>query len=48
MLSKGMMGWGAIVVAVLMALTQLMSWPGYLHYIWAILVLVWGFLAMAK
>lgn len=46
MLSNGMMSGGAILVAILMVLTQLMSWPGYLHYIWAALVLIWGLMAL--
>ena len=46
MLSKGVMSWSAVVVAVLIALTQFMEWPGMLNYLWALLVLVWGFMAM--
>jgi len=41
-MDKKMMGGGAILVAVLMALTEYMSWPGYLNYIWAIAVAAWG------
>ena len=46
MLSKGMMGWGAVLVGVLIALTQYMSWSGSLNYLWAVLVLLWGLAAL--
>ena len=46
MLSKTQMGWGAIVVGVLIALTQLFGWSGNLHYLWAVLVLIWGIVAL--
>lgn len=45
MLSKSVMGWGAVIVAILMALTQALSWTGSLNYLWAALVLIWGFLS---
>jgi len=45
MLSKGMMAWGAIIVGVLIALTEFMTWSGSLNYLWAVLVLVWGLMA---
>lgn len=48
MISKGVLSWGAIVVGVLIALTEFMTWPSSLNYLWAVLVLVWGFLAMSK
>ena len=41
-MSKQMMGWGAIVVGVLIVLTELMGWRGDLNYLWAVLVLIWG------
>ena len=41
-MSKQMMGWGAVIVSVLMASTQYFGFPGNLNYLWAILVLVWG------
>lgn len=44
-MSKVMMGGGAILVAIAMALTQYLGLPGYLHYVWAGLVLIWGFTA---
>ena len=46
MLSKGIMGWAAVVAGVLIALTEFMEWQGYLHYIWAVLVLIWGIVAL--
>lgn len=46
MLSKSQMGWGAVVVGVLVALTEFMAWPGNLNYLWAVLVLVWGYLSL--
>ncbi len=45
MFSKGVMGGGAIIVAILIALTTYMSWPDYLHYIWAVIVLLWGIMS---
>ena len=41
-MSKNMMGSGAIFVAVVMTATQYFGLPGYLNYMWAALVLVWG------
>ena len=41
-----MMGYGAVLVGVLIALTEFMSWPGYLNYVWAVLVLAWGAMAL--
>lgn len=45
-MSKKMMGGGAIFIAMVIALTQYLGLPGYLHYIWAVLVLVWGLKAL--
>ncbi len=45
MMSKGLMGGGAIVLAILIALTQATGLTDSLQYIWAILVLVWGFMS---
>lgn len=42
MLSKSMMGWGAVIVGVLMAATEYLAWSGSLNYLWAVLVLLWG------
>ena len=41
-MSKQIMGGGAIFVAFVMMATQYFGLPGYLNYIWAVLVLVWG------
>ena len=41
-MSKQMMGWGAVIVGILMASTQYFALPGNLNYVWAVLVLVWG------
>ena len=42
MLSKPVLGWGAILVGILIALTEFLTWTGNLNYLWAVLVLVWG------
>ena len=42
MFSKGILGAGAIIDAILIAATQYMGWPGYLQYVWALLALLWG------
>ena len=44
-MSKGMMSGGAVLVAIAIILTQYLGGPGYLHYLWAGLVLIWGFIA---
>jgi len=42
-MSKGTLGGGAIFIAVMIAVTQYFSFlPGYLNYVWAFFVLVWG------
>ncbi|MBT4596028.1 hypothetical protein HOC99_03765 [Candidatus Woesearchaeota archaeon] len=48
MLSKEVMAWGAIIVGILMALTKFMSWNESLHYLWAVLVLLWGVLRLQE
>lgn len=45
-MSKGMMGGGAIIMAILIALTQGLNWAGWLQYIWAIIVLIWGLMSL--
>jgi len=45
MASKKMMGWGVVIVAILIALTQAANWSGSLQYLWALLVLIWGFMS---
>jgi hypothetical protein len=47
-MSSGMFAWSAVLVGVLIALTELMSWSGTMNYVWALLVLVWGFMAMKR
>jgi len=39
------MGWGAIVLSVLMVLTVVLNWPKWLHYVWAVMVLISGLLS---
>ncbi|MBI3334428.1 hypothetical protein HYZ97_02990 [Candidatus Pacearchaeota archaeon] len=48
MVSKGVFGGSAIIVGVLIALTELLSWPAMLNYLWALLVLIWGFMALGR
>ena len=40
------MGWGAVAVGVLVALTEFLGWMGNLNYLWALVVLVWGYLSL--
>jgi hypothetical protein len=44
MLSKQYMVGGAVLVGVLMVLTEYLGWGGSLNYVWALLVLVWAYL----
>ena len=46
MLSKGMMGGGAILLAILIVLTMLLDLPETLNYLWALLALIWGILTL--
>ncbi len=46
-LPKSVMGGGAVLLAVLIALTEAMGWPGQIHYAWAALSLIWGLLTFA-
>lgn len=48
MSSKIIMGSGAILAAVLIALTELLNWPGYLQYVWALLIAIWAIVIFAK
>ena len=41
MFSKTIMGSGAVVMAVLISLTTLLTWPNYLQYIWAVVIAIW-------
>jgi len=45
MFSKQVMGWGVVIVGVLIGLTEFMGWSGSLNYLWAVLVLIWGFMS---
>jgi len=45
MFSKSMMGWGAVLVGVLIAATTFLEWNTNLNYLWSLLVLIWGFAA---
>ena len=45
-MSKQMMGWGAVAVGVLIALTEYLGFRSDLNYLWAVLVLVWGIKAL--
>lgn len=38
-------GAGAILLAILIAATEGLKWPRWLHYVWAAVSLVWGILA---
>ena len=46
MFSKEVMGGGAILVGILIALTVFMGWPSSLHYLWAAVVALWGVLCL--
>jgi len=48
MLSKKTMGWTAVVVGILIALTEGMGWNGSWNYLWAVLVAVWGLMSLGK
>ncbi|GEM_PF-3243913 len=39
-------GWGAITLSIFMALTVVLQWPKWLHYVWAVLVLISGLLSL--
>jgi len=45
MVSKTIMGGGAVLVAILIALTTMLEWPAATNYVWAALVLIWGIIA---
>ncbi len=48
MLSKTIMGSGAILMAIVVALTNLLSWPNYLQYIWAVVIAIWGIITFVQ
>lgn len=37
---------GAILLAILIALTAGFKWPNWLNYIWAALALIWGIMGI--
>jgi len=39
-------GGGAIFLAVCIALTAAFNWPKWFNYVWAVLALVWGLMAI--
>lgn len=45
-MNKGLFAWTAVVAGIMIALTELFSWPGAINYLWAVLVSVWGFIAL--
>jgi len=47
MLSKKVLGGGAILDGVLIAATEFMNWSGNLHYLWAVLAVIWGIVILA-
>ena len=38
---------GPILLGVLIALTELLKWPRWVHYIWAALSIAWGIISLA-
>ncbi|MEK6915788.1 MAG: hypothetical protein AABW89_04580 [Nanoarchaeota archaeon] len=47
-MSKTFMVWSSVVVGILIALTEAMAWTGSLNYLWALLVIIWGFMCNSK
>lgn len=37
---------GPIVLGVLIAATNALKWPNWLHYIWAAVAILWGVIAL--
>ena len=48
MLSKEILGIGAILDGILIALTQYMGWPANLQYLWAVLAVIWGIVILTQ
>ncbi len=46
MVLQTVMASGAILLAVVIALTTFLKWPTWLNYIWAALALIWGIAAL--
>ena len=45
--TQNFLGWSEIVLAILIALNQGLNWPGYLQYLWALLVVIAGIWTLA-
>ncbi len=48
MISKSVLGGGAILDGILIAATKLMKWPGRLYYLWALLAIIWGVIILMQ
>jgi hypothetical protein len=46
MISKKIMGGGAIFLAFLIEATLIFELPQWLHYVWALLALIWGIITL--
>jgi len=46
MKSKSYLGWGAVFLAVVMAVAEYLGSPSSLTYLWALVVLAWGALTL--
>jgi len=44
---KNFLGWSTVVLAILIALNQALTWPGGLQYLWAGLVVIAGIWTLA-
>jgi len=45
--TKNFLGWSGIVLAILIALNQGLTWSGWLQYLWAGLVVIVGIWTLA-
>lgn len=48
MFSKTILGSGAILMAIVVSLTNLLAWPNYLQYIWAVVIAIWGIITFVQ
>ena len=37
---------GPILLGVLIGLTEVLKWPRWVHYIWAVIAILWGLMAL--
>ena len=37
---------GPILLGVLIILTEILKWPRWVHYIWAVVAILWGVIAL--